>query len=164
MRLVMTICLVLILPICLLAGGDVSPRFTRDVDGVITDSSTNLQWREGPDQAMNWNQAQAWISGLGDGWGTPTQVQLKGIYLENATRMGGRDSTGVGPYPLKLDPVFQLDKAYWVWAESKDSSSAWIFAFNEGEELWNYRDKSTWLHRAFAVRSREDGKAGKGGG
>jgi hypothetical protein len=137
-------------------GGDEGrggARFTRDANGVITDSSTNLQWLEGPDQEVNWNKAQAWINSLGKGWRTPTRGELKGIYIANSTRMGGASGSS-GPWNLRLDPVFLLDKAYRVWADSNDSSSAWIFFFGNAHEGWGYCDDSNWLYRAFAVRSR----------
>ena len=128
-------------------------RFTRDADGIITDSVKNLQWKEGPDQAMSWNEAQTWINGLGNNWTTPTRVQLKDIYIADSTRQGGKYVTE-GPWALHLDPAFQLDKAYDVWAESRDSSSAWHFAFYDGIEYWDDRATSDWSTRAFAVRSR----------
>ncbi|MBF0502112.1 MAG: DUF1566 domain-containing protein [Candidatus Riflebacteria bacterium] len=132
-------------------------RFTRDSNGVITDSFTNLQWLEGADKVMNWNETQTWITGLGNGWRPPTRDELKGIYIADSTRRDVHDTmycNSPSPVLLKLDPTFLLDRAKWVWGEPRDASTAWHFDFSFGKEDWNYRDSDHWALRAFAVRSR----------
>lgn len=118
-----------------------------------------MQRKEGPDKATSWNEAQAWINGLGNGWRTPTLVERKGINIFGSTRKGGVGSS----VPLRLDPAFQLDKAVDVWSESKNFSSAWSFDFAYDCESWTDRyNFNVWfvsddyycLNRTFAVRSR----------
>lgn len=128
-------------------------RFTRDADGVITDSHTNLQWLEGPDRETSWNDAQAWISGLGHGWRTPTRAELQGIYLEESTREVPREGKKE-TFPLHLDSAFHLETAWWVWAETKDASSGWGLGSGTGYDTWDTRDVAGSNRRAFAVRSR----------
>ncbi|MBF0500146.1 MAG: hypothetical protein HQM09_08435 [Candidatus Riflebacteria bacterium] len=144
-------------------GKSQSGRFTRDSEGVITDSATNLQWFEGPDKATNWNEAQTWINSLGNGWHTPARDELKGIYIADSTRKGGRKDQSVA-FSLHLDPAFQLDKAYFVWSEARKDSgetyagkalppSAYYFQFEGNGEAWAGRAYSDWKFRALAVRS-----------
>ncbi|MFZ2960942.1 MAG: hypothetical protein WA705_29025 [Candidatus Ozemobacteraceae bacterium] len=101
MRLMITICLLLLLPICLLAGASDTVRFTRASDCIITDSSTNLQWLEGPDNETNWNEAQVWINSLGHGWRKPTRSELRGICIANSTRICGSYMKSVASTPFR---------------------------------------------------------------
>ncbi|MBF0502453.1 MAG: DUF1566 domain-containing protein [Candidatus Riflebacteria bacterium] len=126
-------------------------RFSRDADGVITDGQTGLEWLEGPDRPTDWDQSQAWINGLGNGWRTPTRAELRGIYIADSNRQG-RPSQGRGPWPLRLDPAFRLNCAYWTWAEARDASSAWALEFGSGDGMWNIREMTNWNFRGFAVR------------
>ena len=127
-------------------------RFTRDANGVITDSQTNLQWLEGSNQAITWNNAQTWINSLGNGWRTPTLEELKGIYIADSTRKGGVSGSS-GPYFLRLDPAFQLENAYYVWSTENGSASAWLFGFDSGTSSFSRSSNETWwTYRAFAVR------------
>lgn len=157
MRLMIVILMMVLLPICLVDAKSKS-RFTRDADGVITDSETSLQWLEGPDRTMNWIEAQAWISSLGDGWRSPTRAELSGIYISDSVRRGGIGGTWpfiTGKFLLRLDPAFHLNTAYWVWAESRTASTAWAIQFYDGHEVWvSLEFGNNWFDRAFAVRSR----------
>ena len=82
---------------------------------------------------IDWNDTQTWVNSLGDGWRTPTKAELKELYNEV-----GKTS------PIKED---------WVWAESRDSSSAWFVDFRYADSVgWNYRILRG--NRALAVRSR----------
>ncbi|MDD3146870.1 MAG: DUF1566 domain-containing protein [Candidatus Riflebacteria bacterium] len=132
-----------------------SPRFIRSFDGRITDSSTRLQWLEGKDCAITWNEAQEWIEQLGDNWRAPTRAELEGIYIANSNRVGIKSADGLeGPYYLHLDPAFKLDSSYMVWSsEVKDSITAYGFYFYDGHIGWPGRDDPYWFHRAFAVRT-----------
>lgn len=61
-------------------------RFTKAPDGIITDHKTALQWKEGPDRDITWQETQTWIKNLGNGWRTPTRAELKVIYIEKTKR------------------------------------------------------------------------------
>ena len=103
-----------------------------------------LDWQVGPDENMNWNQAKAWVDGLGGNWRMPTLEELRGLW-----------DAGVGRVePYRWGPF--ENNGYSVWSvEVRDSSSAWFFGFNDGGERWGNRSYSSYL-RAFAVRSPQD--------
>jgi hypothetical protein len=117
-------------------------RFSVSPEGVITDSETNLEWVVGPDQDTTYDQAYQWAarcSLAGGGWGMPTRQQLKTLYQK-----------GVGEH--NMGPAFKTT-GYRVWSEPRDSSSAWYFNFNYGNEGTTNRSYS-YNGRVFAVRSR----------
>ena len=117
-------------------------RFAVSPEGVISDSQTGLEWIVGPDRNMNYAQAVQWVAGcnvVGGGWLMPTRQQLKTLYQK-----------GVGE--CNMDPSFKTT-GWGVWAEPRDSSSAWAFSFSTGNEYCSTRDDSHKL-RAFGVRSR----------
>ncbi len=117
-------------------------RFMLSSDGVITDSTTGLEWIVGPDRDMNYSQAQEWVAECnvrGGGWRMPTRQQLKTLYQK-----------GAGEH--NIDPLFKIE-GIWVWAEPRDSSTAWYFVFNIGLESCSPRNLSG-ASRVFGVRSR----------
>lgn len=124
-------------------------RFARTSEGTIHDCKTGLIWRESPDVAMTWNQAQAWIKSLGKPWRTPTIEELQGIYQAESTRKG-QPLMGLPMLDLHLDPAF-LNNSYMVWSKVKDSATAWYFGFYDGVAYWYHRDATIWRFRAFAV-------------
>jgi hypothetical protein len=120
-------------------------RFKVSSDGVITDSTTGLEWLAGPDRDTYYAQAEQWVAGCnvaGGNWRMPTRQELATLYQE-----------GVGK--RNMDPAFKTT-GWWVWAEPRDSSSAWGFRFNFGLETYYGR---TWTsdNRVFGVRSRPRG-------
>jgi hypothetical protein len=117
-------------------------RMTVSSDGVIADTQSGLEWLVGPDRDTNYAQAEQWVAGCnvaGGGWRMPTRQELATLYQKG---IGARN----------MDPAFKTTST-WVWAEPRDSSSAWRFNFYNGREDWGYR---TYWHsyRVFAVRSR----------
>lgn len=117
-------------------------RFTLSKDGALTDFQTNLEWVVGPDQDTNYAQAEQWVATCdvtGGGWRMPTKAELKTLH-----------QPGVGE--RNMDPAIKTT-GWWVWAEPRDSSSAWYFLFNAGYEGWLSRDDSN-NGRVFGVRSR----------
>jgi hypothetical protein len=76
----------------------------------------------------------------GGGWRMPTVLELKGLYQKGAA-------------PNNMDPLFQTTSV-WVWSgQLNDASSAWGFAFYNGQEGWHGLDYG-YGRLAFAVRSR----------
>lgn len=136
-------------------SGEVSAkpaRFIRNPDGIITDSLTNLQWLEGPDQPLTWNDVQNWLGLLGSGWSIPSREQLSGIYLSESSRQGGTSPDGVdGPYALHLDPAFIGDSSYRVWNAS-GSEAGWAYSFVSPGDARYGPSESIWFIRGFAVR------------
>ncbi|MBW6519468.1 MAG: DUF1566 domain-containing protein [Desulfoarculaceae bacterium] len=128
-------------------GGEVgdlvtgAARFQVSADGMITDGQTKLEWVVGPDQDTNYAQAEQWVAACqvaGGGWRMPTGAELNELYRK-----------GVGE--RNMVPPFKTT-GWWVWAEPRDSSSAWLFDFYGGNENWRLRDNSN-LDRVFGVRS-----------
>lgn len=117
-------------------------RFTVSTEGVISDSQTGLEWVVGPDGDTNYAQAEQWVAGCNvatGGWRMPTRQELSSLYQK-----------GIGE--RNMDPAFRTT-GWWVWAEPRDSSSAWYFRFNDGDEYGRDRDGSR-SNRVFGVRSR----------
>ncbi len=117
-------------------------RFMVSSEGAIVDSRTGLEWVVGPDGDTNYAQAEQWVANckvMGGGWRMPTCQELGTIYQQ-----------GVGE--LNMDSAFKTT-GYYAWAEPRDSSSAWLFGFDEGGEGWFNRDFSR-SSRGFGVRSR----------
>ena len=121
-------------------------RYSKDREGVITDSRTSLQWYVGPDRDTNWDEARKWVEGLsiaGGGWHMPSRSELRGL-----SQKGVRSED-----PKYLPPIFKTS-GRWVWSdETHGSSPAWNFRFSNGGETWPglYLGYGS---RAFAVRSR----------
>ena len=98
-----------------------------------------LYWQVGPDRDMTWSQAKEWVDGLDGDWRMPSIDELEGLWD------AGIDSNNWGPFE---------NSGYCVWSgDTKDSGSAWGFAFNwGGREDW-FTDVRVPYQRAFAVRS-----------
>lgn len=117
-------------------------RFTVSSEGVIGDSQTGLEWVVGPDRNTNYAQAEQWVSACkaaGGGWRMPTRAELKTLYQR-----------GLGEG--NMDPAFKTTGIR-IWAEPKDSSSAWHFDFKGGFEDSYFRYDGPHF-RVFGVRSR----------
>ncbi len=114
-------------------------------NGIVKDTKTGLEWKVGPDKSTNWDQASSWVQSLnldGGGWRMPTMDELEGLYNRGA---GSRNMT----------PLLETT-GWWVWSgETKGSSNAWGFDFDDGGRSWYGRDDSH-TRRVFAVRSRSD--------
>ena len=123
------------------------PRFLRDGQGVISDRQTGLQWLEGPDHPTSWEQAQAWINGLGDGWRTPTLEELAALYLPDSSRRGTYGD------PLCLDPAFERDSGYSLWSIERYDGTAWLYDFSRGYAHWIDTHFPGRFDRAIAVRN-----------
>ncbi|MBF0545425.1 MAG: protein kinase [Candidatus Riflebacteria bacterium] len=108
-------------------------RFTRDSNGVITDTKTNLQWCHGP--RADWDRAKYWAGSLkidGGGWRLPTMAELKTLYPDAW-------STG-----------FFKGGSAWS-SELKGDLCAWQYFFSYGNEGWISRSATT--VETLAVRS-----------
>ena len=123
------------------------PRFLRDAGGIITDRQTGLQWLEGPDRPTSWEQAQAWISGLGGDWRTPTLAELSALYLPDSDRKGTYGD------PLCLDPVFKRESGYCLWSVERFDGTAWLYDFSRGYAHWIDTYFPGRFDRAVAVRN-----------
>ena len=117
-------------------------RFTATANGTISDSQTGLEWVVGPDKDTNYAQAEQWVAACtvaGGGLRMPTKAELKILYQK-----------GIGT--RNMDLAFKTT-GWWVWGESRDSSSAWRFGFFDGNEGWLDRSGSN-NGRVFGVWSR----------
>jgi hypothetical protein len=142
-----------------------SSRFTISKDGIITDSKTGLQWLEGPDRDITWQEAKLWVGNLsigGGNWRMPTLEEVASIYWPS-TKVGG---TWIRPG--NVDPLFKTiyskdDRRMPcrdVWSgQLKDSTSAHIFGFDCGNESGLFKIvqdiRKSENMRVLAVRSKK---------
>lgn len=117
-------------------------RFIVDDNGVVTDTKTGLEWFVGPDRNTTWDEAKSWVESLsvdGGGWRMPTRDEVKNLYTK-----------GAGTH--NMAPSFKTTGGF-VWTgETMNSSHAWGFCFDIGDEYWPRRTYSE-TARGFAVRS-----------
>ncbi len=120
-------------------------HYEKYVNGIVHDTKTGLEWYAGPDKITNWYRAKHWVASLnvdGGGWRMPTIKELKSLYQRGA---GSRNITSL----LKTT-------GWYVWSgETKDSTPAWNFDFEDGSEDWVTRRRPGPGFRGFAVRSRK---------
>ncbi len=124
--------------------------YVAHANGIVKDTKTGLEWKAGPDKDTDWNEARSWVQSLnldGGGWRMPTMDELAGLYQE-----------GMGSHNLTSLLLNTTSKYLWVWSgETKGSTGAMDFTFNNGHRFWHYRGYSNYYLRAFAVRFRRDG-------
>jgi len=124
-------------------------RFIAYDNGVVRDTTTNLEWMTGPDRRTNWYEANSWIvilSADNKGWRMPTREELKTIYQKG---FGRRNM-----------PPFLKTTGWWVWSGETFGSpyphTAWIFNFKDGYDV-SYsciNEHTSYINlRCFAVRS-----------
>ena len=123
-----------------------------------------LEWYVGPNN-IDWDEARSFCENLaedGGGWRLPTLDELRGLYTGSENWESHHS----------LPPAFkgkELD-CWWAWSsKTDDSSSAWFFAFDNGEEYYMYRDAVVPVGRVFAVRGKDEAsgpvaEAAPGGG
>lgn len=103
-----------------------------------------LSWQVGPDQDMTWDEAKAWVDGLGGNWRMPAQAELQGLWD------AGVRSDNWGPFE-------NGGKGVW-YGEDRNTSSVWYFDLegwlDRGCECCSPTPLPTTFARAFAVRSR----------
>jgi|GEM_PF-1441874 len=111
-------------------------------NGVVKDTSTNLEWFAGPDRNITWDEANSWAKSLrlaGGGWRLPTLKELETLYKKGA---GTRNMT----------PCLKTS-GWWVWScETVGAREARSFAFGHGYKGWIFKGNSA-SERVFAVRS-----------
>ena len=121
-------------------------RFNVSPDGVISDSETRLEWVVGPDKDTTYMQARQWVDSCktaGGGWRMPRRKELKALYQK-----------GIGK--RNMDSAFKTT-GWFIWAEPRNSSSAWYLHFSNGADDWLYQHFGDYYYadaRGFAVRSR----------
>lgn len=124
-------------------------RFSRDENGIVTDTQTGLQWLEGPEQPTSWKQAQAWIASLGNRWRTPTIKELSALYLPDSKRKG------IYGDPLCIDKAFIAESAYSRWSIGDlDENKAWMYDFSRGYAHWFDTSIPGHYDQAIAVREK----------
>ena len=123
-------------------------KYIAYTNGIVKDTKTGLEWKVGPDENTNWDEARSWLESLnldGGGWRMPTEDELADLYKK---KTGSRNMT----------PLLKTT-GWWVWSgETQSSLYAGGFYFRGGARGGTgiYRDNSRG-NRAFAVRSRKDG-------
>jgi hypothetical protein len=114
-------------------------------NGVVKDTKTGLEWKTGPDENINWDEAKSWAQDLnldGGRWRMPTTDELETFYKKGA---GTRNMT----------PLLKTT-GWFVWSsETEGLSGAKGFDFSRGGSFRLSRGLS-YDARAFAVRSPSD--------
>jgi len=128
-------------------GSDVIERdgiYVGYANGVVRDTSTGLEWKAGPDRDTDWVDARTWVWSLGEDWRMPTMDELEHLYK------GGKGDRNMTPL-LKMT-------GWSVWSGQEEGSS-YARGFNFDNGSWNWAGRyDSYDIRAFAVRSRSDGK------
>jgi hypothetical protein len=117
--------------------------FLIDLDGVVTDPETGLQWVPAPDKAMSWDKANEYVKKLnlaGGGWRLPSKEELRQFY----------DKGKACGFPKGL-----LGGGWYVWASDLNGPMAWHLAFSNRHENWTNRDNDNKDFRALAVRTKK---------
>jgi len=113
---------------------------------IITDSSTGLQWRLGPDTNTSFNDAVDWINLLDSDWRMPTINELSALYQAGIVN----DDDGL----IWCDIFFNT--GCWVWSSDRsDNTSAKVVYFWGGDVLdfsTTSNRNSNFDGRVFAVR------------
>jgi hypothetical protein len=133
-------------------------RFSKAANGVITDTHTGLQWYEGPDREITWDEAKIWVESLGvdgGGWRLPTLKELAGLYQKD--RRSGVDFF-IAPEFTTIGRSINAGSGHslggwWVWSnEKKDLECFWNYDFINGAAHWNHHLDHFFI-RALAMRS-----------
>ena len=96
-----------------------------------------LYWQVGPDEDLTWDEAKAWVDGLGGNWRMPTMIELRGLW-----------NSGIR-YPANWGP-FQ-NTGWWVWSGDEPNIGV---NFYGGPDSWSWPSHSSSISsRVFAVRS-----------
>lgn len=98
-----------------------------------TFTAAGKEWMVGKAD-MDWTATQVWIKSLGSNWQAPTKDELQTLFKEVEQKC-----------PIGQDNI---------WAEKKDTHSAWQFSFYYREVRWAYFDDHSRYGRGVAVRSK----------
>ncbi len=114
--------------------------FSKTADGVVRDARNDLEWYAGPDESMDWQAANAWVSGLraaGGGWRMPTLRELRTLKR---------------PGVANITPLLK-NTGFWAWSgDTEKAAVKWVYNFSYGGEGWNGMPPEDG-GRCFAVRS-----------
>lgn len=118
-------------------------QFVKYENGVIYDKRTKLEWVVGPDQDMNWDEANTWAKNLkiqGKPWRLPSISELARLYTI--------DKDGYKTNIL-------MNSYQWLWSSDNSYATAKCVMFF-GNGGWTQVDRRESIsRRAFAVRTRE---------
>ncbi len=118
-------------------------NLVRESSGAIYDTDSGLEWYPGPDAAMTWQEAHAWVTGLetlGTDWRMPERGELDALRR-------------IGDGVRSLTPLIP-STGYWIWAgQTRETASRWLFGFGYGGEGWSGQAPDDG-GRALAVRIR----------
>jgi uncharacterized caspase-like protein len=132
-------------------GGDRAKDNNNDVNGVIVDRNTNLEWFVGPSRDMSWDEADRWVNALaadGKGWRMPRIWELK-VFFKG----------GVGS-KLRAS-IFETDGTF-VWSSDQSPSDRGTYSNDalslKTNETMGFTANVSDHIRVFAVRKRVDNK------
>ena len=115
-------------------------NFSRNANGVVTDSRTNLEWQDDYSDNTNSIKATTWKSAIeycenlnldsNNDWRLPNLNELTSLVYNRA-------------YNPAIDDLFQKTNADYYWSSTtnvNNNISAWVVSFNNGRH--NNYDKS----------------------
>jgi hypothetical protein len=136
----------------LMLTASASADFSRDGDGVVTDSVTGLQWQDNYSdngdniKSAKWTDAIAYCEALSlggdDDWRLPNFNEL--YYLADRSKRNPA-----------IDPTFQHTASGYYWSSTTVvgyEGSAWGVYFYDGYDYWGDKDSSYYVR---CVRARQ---------
>jgi len=119
-----------------------SDGYLAESDRIVKDVNRGIEWLAGPDKDTDWDQANAWVTGLkvgGGGWRMPLSGELDGLYKK------GRGARNIPPY-LKTS-------GWYVWLDNAGASkNFFVYSLEDGGTVIGWGRQDSKDARAFAVR------------
>ncbi|MEA1954127.1 MAG: DUF1566 domain-containing protein [Campylobacterota bacterium] len=122
-----------------------SAEFTRDANGIVTDSSTGLVWQDDAiGSTTTWENAidrcEALSLGGHDDWRLPNLRELTSLI----------DNTKYDP---SINMIFQNTASSYYWSSTSYASSsnyAWVVYFYSGGQYYGYKARSYYVRCVVA--------------
>ena len=98
-------------------------HYVKNDDGTVTDTKSNLIWSATLGEDLTFSEAEAKVTGLGEGWRLPTVDELQLIVDRTKCR------------PAANTEIFPDTKNDWYWTNSKcawNDAARWVVYFDFG--------------------------------
>lgn len=117
----------------------------------VQDNNTGLIWMaEALDKRMSWNEAQATVASVGNGWRLPTIQELLSI-VDYSRFNPAIDTTFFRGVPTK--------DCWWFWSSTPVASSpsdyAWLVYFGYGGSYYDYQGGEGLVRPVRSARARQ---------
>ena len=129
-----------ILLICIGLSAMLSAEFTRDANGIVTDSTTGLVWQDDAiGNSMTWESAITHCEGLSLGghedWRLPNIKELTSLVEDTKS------------YP-SIDDIFESKVSSFYWSSTTNadnSANAWYVLFRRGGRHHSTKDDNSYV-------------------